>query len=524
MIRHFSLKLSVVLVTSYLAGMHTQAIAATDPFVEQTGRLIIETESVPSEGDWSVQSDIAGHTGTAYLVWQGSNNYAESQAERGDPIRYSFRITTPGNYQLNWRSRNTVGLDATEHNDSWVRFPTGTNIDGEQFLGDWTKAYMGQVAQWTWDTYTVDGNNQFIRQYFEAGEHYLEIAGRSNGHSVDRLALFQYENEAFSATAFDVAPASPKASELELAGHNYTGNSCVAGVLGLSAENAARYNGETLEFLDGDILVDGSPQYSLLQFNVPDSQSDTATLTLGSLQQALSLSVYLGSHSATEDSLDNDLPYPSTLLGQFQSADATNQLLSIDIDRSMLSTGENTLILVSEPGNQQAVYGIGTLLEPRLDFDVSAQYCQNYHLEKTGLESAGTEESGQEESGTQESVSQESGSGTVEESSQTDTNTENTSEASIDVDTGITGTSTPVTDPTIVTTTNTGTDTTAQTGNIDTPVDTRDADSETTSTSTSGSGRSGGSLSIYSLLWLSLAGFLYLRARSAQFDTINNKQ
>ena len=389
MIRHTSLKLSVILVSSYLAGMHTQAIAATDPFVEQTGRLVIETESVPSEGDWSVQSEIEGYTGTAYLVWQGINNYAESQAERGNPIRYPFRITTPGNYELRWRSRNTVGLDATEHNDSWVSFPTGTDIEGEQPLGNWTKAYMGQVAQWTWDTYTVDGNNRPIRQYFEAGEHYLEIAGRSNGHSVDRLALYQYEDDAFSTNAFDVLPASPKASELELAGHSYTGNSCVAGVLSLAADNAARYTGEilageTLESFDGDILVNGLPQYSLLQFNVPDLQSDTAMLTLGSLQQSLSLSVYLGSHSALEDSLDNDLPYPSTLLGQFQGTDATNQLLSISFDRSMLSAGDNTLILVSEPGVQQAVFGIGTLLEPRLDFDVSAQYCQDYSLSNTG--------------------------------------------------------------------------------------------------------------------------------------------
>ena len=524
MIKHSFLKLGVVLGSSCLAGLQTQAIAATDPFVEQTGRLIIETESVSSQGDWSVQSEITGYTGTAYLVWQGSNNYAESQAERGDPIRYPFRITTPGNYQLNWRSRNTVGLDATEHNDSWVRFPTGTNIDGEHFLGDWTKAYMGQVAQWTWDTYTVDGNNQPIRQYFEAGEHYLEIAGRSNGHSVDRLALFQYENEAFSANAFDVSPASPKASELELAGHNYTGNSCVAGVLGLSADNAARYTGETLEFLTGDILVDGSPQYSLLQFNVPDLQSDAATLTLGSLQQSLSLSVYLGSHSATEDGLNSDMPYPSTLLGQFQSADATNQLLSIDIDRNMLSTGENTLILMSEPGEQQAVYGIGTLLEPRLDFDVSAQYCQDYHLVKTGLQSSGLESSGPEET-----VSQESGGSTVDETAQTENTTENTSEGSIDVDTGTTessmpDTSNPATDTTIITTSNTSTDTTTETGNISTPVDTRDGDSEIPATGTSGSVRSGGALSIYSLLWLSLAGFLYLRAKPAQLEAVSYKQ
>ena len=508
MIRHSSLKLSVILVSSYLAGMHTQAIAATDPFVEQAGRLIIETESVPSEGDWSVQSEIEGYTGTAYLVWQGSNNYAESQAERGDPIRYPFRITTPGNYQLRWRSRNTVGLDATEHNDSWVSFPTGTDIEGEQPLSDWTKAYMGQVAQWTWDTYTVDGNNRPIRQYFEAGEHYLEIAGRSNGHSVDRLALFQYENDAFSTNVFDVSPASPKASELELAGHSYTGNSCVAGVLSLAANNAARYTGETLESFDGDILVDGSPQYSLLQFNVPELQSDTAMLKLGSLQQSLSLSVYLGSHSALEDSLENNaLPYPSTLLGQFQGTDATNQLLSISFDRSMLSAGDNTLVLVSEPGVQQAVYGIGTLLEPRLDFDVSAQYCQDYSLENTGLESSGLESSGsenpgQEESVVEEPVSQESGgNSTVDAPAQT--NTENTSEASIVVDPGNTETGTTETD------------------NLGTPFDTRDAESDA-STSTSSSTRSGGALSIYSLLWLSLAGFFYLRARPGQRKAVKD--
>ena len=119
---------------STLTSIATQAIANSDPYLEQNGRLVVELEAESPEGDWSIQNTIYGHTGAGYLVWNGSNNYAKPEASRGDPIQYHFRVSTPGNYELRWRSRNTIGSEATEHNDSWVRFPTGKNVDGEHFL------------------------------------------------------------------------------------------------------------------------------------------------------------------------------------------------------------------------------------------------------------------------------------------------------------------------------------------------------------------------------------------------------
>ncbi len=183
-----------------LALMCGSAGAAT--FVERNGIVVMDVESTSPAGSWRRETSIGGYKGSAYYVWRGADRFASSGAGQGT-MRYRFRINTPGNYQLRWRSRIASGNSATESNDSWVRFPTGRNVSGEHSLNGWTKAYMNTLGSWSWDARTVDGRGLPLRQYFSAGDHYLEVSGRSNGHALDRIVLYRYASVNYSQNAFE---------------------------------------------------------------------------------------------------------------------------------------------------------------------------------------------------------------------------------------------------------------------------------------------------------------------------------
>ncbi len=375
-------------VATGIAFATNNAIANTDPFVEHNGRLIVETETGNAGGAWSFENSIEGHTGDGYLVWEGSNNFGKSEVLRGNPIQYHVRIENAGNYELRWRSRNTVGLDATEHNDSWVRFPSGKNIEGQHFLDGWTKAYMGQVAQWTWDAYTVDGNNESIRQYFEAGDHLIEIAGRSNGHGLDRFALYRYEQEAFNVGLFDALTPSPRASQEGLPSHAYIGHSCVGNTLSLAAESALSFSDIASHSSGDTISIDSSQHSALLRFDVPQLPAFQASLKLANAQPNDGLSAYLGSHSDwTTITAVEELPHASLLLGTYDFTNAQDQVQSLSLDGGVVTPGQLTVVLGSDNGLSQTVYGIASALEPRLEFNVSTAFCADYQAINTGTQS-----------------------------------------------------------------------------------------------------------------------------------------
>lgn len=176
--------------------------ASADTYVETGGILIMEAESSQAQDGWSFEDGIGGYAGSGYLLWNGADSFALNTAGRGT-ITYRFRIQRAGNYELLWRSRITRGDNRTEHNDSWVRFPTGRDIPGEQALNGWTKVFMSTLGKWAWQSATVDGVGRRVRQYFSAGEHTLQISGRSNGHAIDRIALFDYSDNQISSARFD---------------------------------------------------------------------------------------------------------------------------------------------------------------------------------------------------------------------------------------------------------------------------------------------------------------------------------
>ena len=196
------LKISVLFLgcSCFAAGL----LADSSPvFVESQGKVVMEAESVITDGDWSLEKRIGDYKGTGYYVWRGDDMMSANKAGLGDAIQYKFRINKAGNYELRWRSYIAKGTSRTDSNDSWARFPTGKNISGEHALEDWTKVYMNTAGDWSWAAKTVDRKGYKIRQYFSTGDHVMEIAGRSNGHAIDRIVLFNYDELSYSADDFD---------------------------------------------------------------------------------------------------------------------------------------------------------------------------------------------------------------------------------------------------------------------------------------------------------------------------------
>ncbi len=177
-------------------------ITSAQTFVESDGFVVMDVESTPATGGWRRERSIGGFKGSAYYVWRGENRFGVSGAGQGT-LRYRFRIARSGNYELSWRSRIAEGNSRTEANDSWVRFPTGRNVAGEQPLNGWTKVYMNVINDWSWNARTVDNAGRRVRQFFTAGEHVMEISGRSRGHAIDRIALYHYASNSFSADRFE---------------------------------------------------------------------------------------------------------------------------------------------------------------------------------------------------------------------------------------------------------------------------------------------------------------------------------
>jgi len=183
----------------------SSAHAAT--FAEKNGVVMMEVESSKATGSWKLERSLKGYSGNGYYIWRGTDAFGKSTAGRGT-ITYTFRIQKAGNYQMRWRSRIGKGNSRTEHNDSWVRFPSGRDIKGQQALNGWTKVFMNTRDKWVWQSATVDNVGKPVRQYFSAGVHTVQISGRSSGHAIDKIALYRYADVPYSNSKFDSLPNS----------------------------------------------------------------------------------------------------------------------------------------------------------------------------------------------------------------------------------------------------------------------------------------------------------------------------
>ncbi len=163
-------------------------------FIESGGLVIMEAESQPVVGDWDLNTDIAGFTGTHYIEWKTGDPFAGAIPAGTDIITYDILISTPGRYRMQIRS---AAPDRTEHNDVWVAFPDNGAL--KEKAGVYTDLGTGffKVYQnvdndtWTWNSSNVDGNPHNIYTDFPAaGTYRFQFSGRSTKFKIDRIALY----------------------------------------------------------------------------------------------------------------------------------------------------------------------------------------------------------------------------------------------------------------------------------------------------------------------------------------------
>jgi hypothetical protein len=187
---------------------------------------VIEAETLPLVEDWAIRSDDAGFTGSGYIRWEG-------RSRNNDPthgvMEVAIEITEPGRYRLQWHNRIGMGDDPTEHNDTWVKFPSSAAYYGVKNNSDpeerrypkplcedaaamaaiaaapevaeavcpegstrdgWLKVYSSGARDWRWSTNTSDNDASRVLVEFDApGVYTLSLAARGDFHQIDRIVL-----------------------------------------------------------------------------------------------------------------------------------------------------------------------------------------------------------------------------------------------------------------------------------------------------------------------------------------------
>jgi hypothetical protein len=156
------------------------AVSAGLPlYEEQAGRVVMEVEPHPPTGAWAPERKLEGHTGAGYYTWRGPNSFRSPDS---GVLTYVFQIKTPGTYQLRIRNRHDFH-DSTEQNDCFTRMDGGT----------WVKTFSSKRGEWNFRSNHEHGHSQKppASYEFKAGRHVLQLSGRSQGFSIDRIHLYR---------------------------------------------------------------------------------------------------------------------------------------------------------------------------------------------------------------------------------------------------------------------------------------------------------------------------------------------
>ena len=440
------------------------ALADSDVFLESNGLVVIEAESMPVVGQWELRSEVANFKGTGYLHWTGPIRLAANAAVDRDAITYHFKIENAGNYEFRWRSYIAGGDSALDSNDSWVRFPTGENVDGELELDGWTKAFQNQFGQWSWGANTedhVNGGSGQLRQYFSAGVHYLQISGRSTDHAVDRMILLNKDMRGFAASIMDNAPESERIaseSQSENSSEEESGdgeseenndseettnetsnnlsvdwlateeapepNVCQSGVLSVALSKQAYVDGGTLTD-SGVLRVDDVSRITLLGFSLQDVPPTVASahleMTVGEDNGRGILMLGLGSHNDWQvgQSADN-VPDTSVLINEYAGAWESGNRHALPIDPSLLNDETVSILLSMQSGaNDMSIVAEDDLIAPTLVLNGDSSFCEQYNANRSAREAA-SESSTESQNTTTNSEESE----TVETETETEADTE----------------------------------------------------------------------------------------------------
>ncbi|MGF1508773.1 MAG: hypothetical protein ACFB9M_04635 [Myxococcota bacterium] len=207
-------------------------------FVEQEGEVIMEMESatIPAGSEWTMQSELSGHTGTGYLQFRG-NGVCNGPAN--DPVDFSFELTTQARFRLHLRAARFHHCvrgqphgsnNRCEENDrtcNSLGYPSGnqcpesnqcirTDISNDAFVqirteggdyvpfvdqpsgsvGNGIKLFGGGNNSWSWtgnNALDTNGRKWAAEWDLSPGVYRLVIHGRSQDFRIDRVLLYDVE-------------------------------------------------------------------------------------------------------------------------------------------------------------------------------------------------------------------------------------------------------------------------------------------------------------------------------------------
>lgn len=191
------------------------------------GVMVIEAEDLPLSADWQTATTEAGYTGNGYIVWTG--NSQNNNPGQGT-ISVDVYVPVAGRYRWRWRNRIGMGNNTTEHNDTWLRWPTlpVTDYYGMKNPGNesrrypkptcddnnlmqtieqdaavanagcpngstsngWMKIYSSGANDWRWSTRTSDNDaHDIFIEVAQPGVITFEMSARADFHLIDRIVL-----------------------------------------------------------------------------------------------------------------------------------------------------------------------------------------------------------------------------------------------------------------------------------------------------------------------------------------------
>jgi hypothetical protein len=169
-------------VTLAVLAMSGVTQVASPIFEERDGRVVMEVESHPPMRGWAPEREMEGYTGAGYYTWRAGNSYKNGG---NGVLTYVFDIKTAGKYHLRIRNRHDFH-DSTLQNDVFTR------LDG----GKWVKTFSSKRGEWTFRSNHEHGHNSKPPASYELkeGRHVMQISGRSEGFSIDRIHLYRDGN------------------------------------------------------------------------------------------------------------------------------------------------------------------------------------------------------------------------------------------------------------------------------------------------------------------------------------------
>ena len=180
-------------------------IAATVPFVEQNGLVVMEAESIiPTNQftDWKFEDDFLGYSGKGY--YRFDSNRIVGGAAKGE-IRYPVTITTTGRYEVLLSSAKNHP-DSTWSNDCFFSVLNWNTTKYKLFAN-------GKSYSWLYNTNVEWANHTLGAAYFDfdtPGLYTIGIYGRSTNFYLDRIVLFQITKQK-KANLMQALPESPRA-------------------------------------------------------------------------------------------------------------------------------------------------------------------------------------------------------------------------------------------------------------------------------------------------------------------------